>query len=180
MTMRGFSFASALPLMLFLGGCQTVPQPPIATVERLDLPRFMGDWFVIANIPTFIEKTAHNAVESYQLTPEGNVATTFSFNDGGFDGPRKAYRPTGFIRDDSNAVWGMQFIWPIKAEFLVLYVDDAYQRTIIGRSKRDYIWLMARKPQLSVAEYEEMIAVADAAGYDVSRIRKVPQRWPDA
>ena len=31
---------------------------PIHTVEYVDLGRFMGDWYVIANIPTFIEKDA--------------------------------------------------------------------------------------------------------------------------
>ena len=108
------------------------------------------------------------------------VATTFRFRDGGFDGPEKVYRPTGFVRDDSNAVWGMQFIWPIKAEYLVLFVDEEYERTIIGRSKRDYIWLMARKPVLSDAEYQEMLQVAADAGYDTSLIEKVPQRWPEA
>jgi apolipoprotein D and lipocalin family protein len=168
---------AVLPLVLVLSACQGGSRQAIATVEDLDLPRFMGDWYVIANIPTFLEKDAHNAVESYQLTPKGTVATTFTFRDGGFDGPVKTYRPTGFVSDDDNAVWGMQFIWPIKAEFLVLYVDDDYQRTIIGRSARDYVWLMAREPEISETAYHEMIAVAESAGYDVSRINRVPQQW---
>ena len=86
-------------------------------VEYVDLERFMGDWYVIANIPTFIEKGAHNAIESYRLTDDGEIATTFRFRDGAFDGPLKVYRPTGFVSDDNNAIWGMQFLWPIKAEF---------------------------------------------------------------
>ena len=53
--------------------------PPIKTEENVDLQRFMGDWYVIANIPTFIEKGAHNAIESYKLDKDGTVATTFSF-----------------------------------------------------------------------------------------------------
>ena len=166
-------------LASLLGGCQSMPHAPIETVEQLDLERFMGDWYVIANIPTFLEEDAHNAVESYRLTEEGRVATTFRFRDGGFDGPEKIYQPTGFVSSSDNAIWGMQFVWPIKAEFLVLYVDAEYRRTIIGRSKRDYIWLMARDPQLDDAEYAEMLAAARRAGYDVSEIRRVPQRWPE-
>ena len=34
----------------------------LKTVDYVDLERFMGDWYVIANIPTFIEKGAVNAV----------------------------------------------------------------------------------------------------------------------
>ena len=36
-------------------------------VKQVDLDRFMGDWYVIANIPTFIEKDAYNAIETYRL-----------------------------------------------------------------------------------------------------------------
>ena len=32
------------------------------TVDYVDLKRYMGDWYVIANIPTIIEKNATNAV----------------------------------------------------------------------------------------------------------------------
>lgn len=46
----------------------------------------MGDWYVIANIPTFIETNAYNAIESYRMAQDGTVATTFSFREGGFEG----------------------------------------------------------------------------------------------
>jgi apolipoprotein D and lipocalin family protein len=177
--MKRLRALAALAVALFLIGCETMPTAPMPLADDLDLDRFMGDWYVIANIPTFIEKGAHNAIESYRLTEDGNVATTFRFRDGGFDGPIKRYNPTGFVSAENNAVWGMQFIWPIKAEFLVIYLDDAYERTIIGRSKRDYIWLMARQPELTPKAYQEMLDTAAAAGYDVSRIQKVPQRWPE-
>ncbi|MGB5735066.1 MAG: lipocalin family protein, partial [Thiohalocapsa sp.] len=48
------------------------------TVAKVDLERFMGDWYVVANIPTFVEKGAHNPVESYALNPDGTIATTFT------------------------------------------------------------------------------------------------------
>ena len=34
----------------------------IETVEKVDLNRFMGEWYVIAHIPTFIEKNAFKLV----------------------------------------------------------------------------------------------------------------------
>ena len=98
-----------------LTGC--LAAQPIHTVQSVDLDRFMGNWHVIASIPTFIEKEAFNAAESYHLNADGTVATTFRFNRGDFDGPAKTYTPRGFIRDQSsNAVWGMKFVWPFKAD----------------------------------------------------------------
>ncbi|MET0331186.1 MAG: lipocalin family protein, partial [Dyella sp.] len=44
---------------------------PIKPVEHVDLARFMGDWYVIATIPTRFEKNAYNAVETYKLQPDG-------------------------------------------------------------------------------------------------------------
>ena len=51
-------------------------------------------------------------------------------------------------------------------------------RTIIGRSKRDYLWLMSRKPTLAEAEQDEMVQIAAGAGDNPAQIRQVPQRWP--
>jgi apolipoprotein D and lipocalin family protein len=161
---------------MFLSACAS--SPPIRTVEYVDLDRFMGDWYVIANIPTFIEKGAHNAVESYAIQEDGTIATTFTFNADDFDGKLKQYNPRGFIRDrKSNAVWGMQFIWPIKAEYRIIYLNKEYTHTIIGRSKRNYVWIMARTPSVSDEDYQSMISLLSEAGYDVARIQKVPQRW---
>jgi apolipoprotein D and lipocalin family protein len=128
----------AVSLMLMLTACTSAPTLPVA--EKVDLERFMGDWYVIANIPTAPEKGAHNAVESYRLDPDGTIATTFTFREGAFDGPQKVMRPRSFVRDrESNAVWGMQFVWPIKAEYLIAHVDADYTETIIARSRRDYV-----------------------------------------
>ncbi len=159
-----------------LGACAT--PAPIRTVDYVDLERFMGEWYVIANIPTFLEEGAHNAVESYRLDDDGTIATTFSFRDGGFDGEVETYTPRGFVRDrESNAVWGMQFIWPFKAEYRIVYLDRDYSQTIIGRSQRDYVWIMARTPEISEADLQSMLSLLADEGYDTARIQRVPQRW---
>ena len=170
--------ATILALSLITGCAASLP--PLRTVERVDLQRFMGTWYVIASIPTFIETDAFNAVESYRLDADGTVDTTFTFRKGAFDGPLKTYNPRGFIVDTaSNATWGMQFIWPIKAEYLITHLSDDYSQTVIGRNKRDYVWIMARSPQIPEADYERIVAELAAQGYDVTKLRKVPQRWPE-
>jgi apolipoprotein D and lipocalin family protein len=152
--------------------------PPLKTVDSVDIPRFMGDWYVIANIPTWIEEGAHNAVESYRLDKDGTIATTFTFRKGAFDGPVKKYTPRGFVVEGTgNAVWGMRFIWPFKAEYLITYLNGEYTRTVIGRTKRDYVWIMARSPAISDEEYATIAAYLAAQGYDIAKLQKVPQRW---
>lgn len=168
----------SLLLSALTAGCAASQRPPIRTVEKVDLERFMGDWYVIANIPTFLEVDAYNAIESYSLDADGTIATTFTFRAGGFEGEPRAYHPRGFVVDrQSNAVWGMQFVWPFKGDYRIVYLDDAYRVTVIGREKRDYVWIMARQPAISDAEYSRILELLQREGYDTSRIRKVPQRW---
>jgi apolipoprotein D and lipocalin family protein len=166
---------------LALAGCSSVPRPAVPLVESVDIERFMGDWYVIASIPTYIERDAWNAVESYRLDEDGSIATTFTFRKGGFDGPEKRYTPRGFVLDHaSNAVWGMQFVWPVKADYRIAYLSADYGQTVIAREARDYVWIMARSPSISEADYARLTAFIESMGYDTAQLRKVPQRWPEA
>jgi apolipoprotein D and lipocalin family protein len=85
--------------------------------------------------------------------------------------------PRGFVRDHpSNALWGMQFVWPIKADYRIVWLADDYSQTVVAREKRDYVWIMARTPQISAADLAKRIAFVTQLEYDSSLIRKVPQR----
>lgn len=164
-------------MVTMMSGC-SAQQPDLKAVDYVDIERFMGDWYVIANIPTFLEKGAHNAVETYALNADGTVATTFVYRDGAFDGKRKEYNPKGFIKDDgSNAIWGMRFIWPIKADYRIVYLASDYSATVIGRNKRDFVWIMARTPSIPDSEYDYIVGLIAEMGYDPSKIEKVPQQW---
>jgi len=164
---------------LLLAGCSSPALPPLALAPKVDLARFMGDWYVIASIPTFIETGAHNAVESYRLDADGSIATTFTFREGGFDGEAKRYTPRGFVVEGTgNAVWGMRFVWPIKADYRIAYLSPDYGQVVIGREKRDYVWIMARRPQIPEADYQRLLGFLREQGYDLGRLRKVPQQWP--
>jgi apolipoprotein D and lipocalin family protein len=160
-----------------LAGC-AAKGPEMQTVDYVDIDRFMGSWYVIANIPTFLEKEAYNAVETYSLNEDGTIATNFTFRKGGFDGKVKEYNPKAFIQDtESNALWGMRFVWPIKADYRIVHLDEEYTVTIVGRQKRDYVWIMARTPVISDYDYDEMLSFVESIGYDITRVQRVPQQW---
>ena len=166
-----------MPVLTFLSAAMCASAPEMKTVSAVDIPRFMGKWYVIACIPTFIEEDAYNAVESYELAPDGTIRTTFTFNEGGFDGPLKKYTPTGFVRESSSgAAWDMQFIRPFRSEYLVIHLESDYSITVIGRTKRDYVWIMAREPSIPETVYQPLLAMIESRGYDIGRVRRVPQQ----
>ncbi|ODT94623.1 MAG: hypothetical protein ABS82_10005 [Rhodanobacter sp. SCN 67-45] len=146
-------------LMLFNVNTFARELPPITPVAHVDLPRFMGDWYVIATIPTRFEKNAYNAVEVYALRPDGNVATSFHFRNGSFDGERKEIHSTGFVKPGTgNAVWGVQVFWPLKAQYIVAWLKDDYSQVIVAR------------------DYDALLARVKALGYLMDKVRKVPQQ----
>ncbi len=180
MTPKVITHLMFMASLLATAGCATLPPPP-AVSQPVDLPRFMGPWYVIAGQFTWIERAAHNGIESYALTEDGTIATTYQFRHGGFDGPLKTYQPTGrVVPGTGQAEWRMQFVWPFQATFLILYLDPDYRFTVIGEPDRRYLWVMAREPRIPDAELARIRARLSELGYAPERLTFMPQRWPEA
>lgn len=164
---RSFGFSAA----------SITPDRSFPTADNMDLDRYMRDWYVIAHIPPKVTQTAHNSIERYRRKGDDEIDVTFTFRKDGPNGAHKTMNPTGFVVPNTgNAVWAMQFIWPIKMQFVVSYVDDDYQTTIVARERRDFVWIMAATPQLSDDVYDALVEQVRQIGYDMSKLRKVPQQ----
>ncbi len=172
----------ALAMCLLTGcGLSGTKREPIPLVPSVDLARFMGDWYEIGFIPIKKVRDAHNGVETYSMNADGSIATVYRYRDGGFDEPLELMTPTGFVRDGSNnALWGMRLVWPFKSEYRIVYLDADYAVTIIARNARDYVWLMAREPQMNDAEFDRYRSLIAGMGYDMTEFKRQPQRWPEA
>ena len=169
----------SIALVAALAGCAAVApadMPPLAQVPHVDLQRYMGDWYVIACIPTFLEKDAYNARESYRLDADGTIPTHFTLNDGAADGPAKHYDSRAFVMDGaSNAVWGEQYVWPIKADYRISWLSPDYTEVVVTREKRDNVWIMARTPAIPAADLARLMDFVASQGYDIGKLRRVPQ-----
>lgn len=168
-------------LVTACAGQHTKGEAPIKPVAKVDLKKFMGPWHVIAAVPSFLENEAYNAVETYKLQPNGEIATSFRYRNNSFQNPVKTIHSTGFVQPNTNnAVWGVQIVWPIKAQYVIAYLNDDYTETIIARDKRDYVWIMARTPTIPQADYDALVERVRQMGYKMSDLRKVPQQWPES
>src|SRR5579862_1663930 len=72
----------------WLLGC-TSTQAPLRTVERVDLPRYMGNWFVVGEIPYLAEKDCVDSLEHYSLRSDGGIENWFDCRKKYFDAPLK-------------------------------------------------------------------------------------------
>lgn len=141
------------------------------TVENLDLDRFMGQWHVLADISTPFDRDAFAPLETYQRVDDNVVETIYSYREGAASGPIRERHLKAFVSEESTAIWAMQIFWPIKAEYRVVFVDPDYQTTIVGRSKRDFVWVMSRDPDISSPTLDALLKKTQELGYDLSKLR---------
>ena len=113
---------------------------PLRPVAHVDLPRYMGDWHVIANIPYFAEKNCVDSVESYALRSDGNIDNWFTCRNKSFDAPMKRKASALAVIDDktSNAVWHVKFFKIFSVKYVVLDLDPMYQWVAVGHPSRNY------------------------------------------
>lgn len=173
--------ASLLPLLLAIAatGCARAAAP-IKPVDHVDLPRYMGRWYVVGIIPTRLERGNHNPVETYRLDSKGQVCTWYRYRPGGFQAPVKLLASTGLVQPGTgNAEWKVRFFGLFKAQYLIGWLAPDYSQVMVVRDARDYLWYMARTPSVPDADYQAMLQRAAALGYDTTRIERVPQHWPE-
>ncbi len=169
--------AATFYTMTFLTGCAS-DNAPLPMPEHVDLERFMGPWFVVGYSPLFVDNNAHNAVEHYFLAENGDIQTTYQFRDGSFTGKLKTYKPVGRVfNQETNAEWRMQFVWPFEAKYVILYISDDYERTLVIHPNRKYAWIMQRDPEISADDYEAMLAKLESVGVKRDVVKKLPHDW---
>jgi len=165
-------------LLLLFFACKKSEKRVLETVEYVDLERFMGDWYVIAIIPNFIEKDAVNGIESYQLLPNDRVKIDYRFALKSPEGKKKHLQPKAWVYNkETNAEWRVQFIWPLKVPYLIIDLARDYSYTVIGEPSRRLVWIMARKPCLDDDIYAGILQRLAKKGYDINKIKKMPQVW---
>lgn len=160
-----------------LSACSVMPPEEFPGADRVDLERFAGTWYVIAHIPPFLTDDAYNAVERYERIDADTIEVVFRYRDGGFEGERERMTMEGTVLEGTgNAVWAMQPFWPLELENTISYVSPDYETTIVARSARDYVWIMAREPQIPDDTYADLVDRVEALGYDPQKLRRVPQQ----
>jgi len=159
-------------LLPLLHGCQgTGAMDPITTVEKLDIERFMGDWYVLADIATPFDKDAYAPTEHYVLKSDGMVETTYRYQKGNATGDFKSRTMTARPNPELPSIWGMRLIWPFEADYRIAHIHPDYETTIVARNKRDFVWLMARTPTIDQSAFDTLLEKVQSLGYGISDLR---------
>jgi apolipoprotein D and lipocalin family protein len=153
--------------------------PPLHPVVYVDLDRYMGRWYIIANIPYFVEAGNVAVYVDYSRRPDGLIADRYTGRDAFDEAPFTKDGLIEVLNPVNNAEGRITFLPPIWQDYAVLHLDADYRYTVIGHPSRDYAWIFAREPLMSDAAYASALQSLRANGFDVSRVLKIPQRVED-
>jgi apolipoprotein D and lipocalin family protein len=156
-------------------GCSTTGST-VKTVDKVEIQKFMGDWYVLAGRFTFLETDVHNGLEQYTWNEkEDRIDIAFNYNRGSLTGPKKSIPQKGWIYNkDTGAHWKVSPLWPFKFDYLVVALDPEYRWTAIGVPDQKYLWIMARDPKDPEPIIQEAVEQLKKAGYDTENLVRVP------
>jgi apolipoprotein D and lipocalin family protein len=143
---------------------------------QLDLPRYMGRWWVIAHTPYFAEKGKVAAADIYTLRPDGKIDNVYAYRKR-FGGEEKQMHAVGTVLPRTgNRQWKIAFFGGLlRADYLVLEVAPDYSWALIGQPSRKLAWVFAREARMDDATLAALLAKFPAYGYDPARLERVPQ-----
>lgn len=151
--------------------------PPLIPIASLDVPRYMGTWYEIAKYPNrFQKKCASDTRAEYSLMADGRVkvrnrcrtasgepdtAEGVARQLGGKDSARLEVRFAPAWLSFLPAVWG---------DYWVIDLDADYRLAAVSEPQREYLWILARTPEVDQAAYDELLERLKASGFDLDRL----------
>ena len=148
---------------------RNIAPPRIAKV--IDLDRYLGEWYNIANYPEFFQKGCVGATAYYSLNEDGSIQVINTCYKGSVYGEPKISDGTAWVVDKTtNAKLKVQFFWPFKGDYWILDVADDYSWAIVGHPNREHIWILSRTPIMDEATLAYVLTRAKEEGYDINKL----------
>ena len=151
---------------------------PLDVVPSVDLTRYAGKWYEIARLPNrFQRDCASDTSATYTLRADGKITVLNECRKA--DGRQKSAKGTARVADSKgpNTKLKVTFFWPFSGNYWIIDLDPAYRWAVVGEPGRDYLWILAREPQLDTELYQQIVERAKQRGFDTGKLLKTRQAY---
>ena len=154
--------------------------PPIEgdvrAVARIELDRYMGEWYEIARYPNSFQDGIVGVHIIYTLRDDGKIDVHNTGHRKTLEGPKTDSHATAWVVDEaSHAKWYVQFIWPFRADYWVIACADDYSWAVVGQPSREYLWVISRTPVLQRDVFADILQRIARHGYNPRKLALTPQ-----
>ena len=166
---------------LTAAGCATTTTarlhlPPLQTVSRVDLNRYLGAWYEIAAFPQSFQKGCTGSTANYTLRDNGEIDVLNRCRKGSLDGEEKVAKGRARVVDRAtNAKLEVSFFRPFWGDYWIIDLGVDYEYAVVGHPSRDYLWILSRTPTMGAAVYDGIVVRLRAQGYEVERLKRTLQ-----
>ncbi|MEW8067742.1 MAG: lipocalin family protein [Candidatus Thiodiazotropha endolucinida] len=166
-----------LAACLVLASCTQLPRG-IQPVSGFEIDRYLGTWYEIARLDHRFEKGLTNVTANYTLR-----------NDGGIDVINRGYSPKAqawkeaqgkvfFVDEVSKGHLKVSFFGPFYSSYVIFELDKAdYQYAFVSGYNRDYLWLLARNPDIDKEIIKRFLDHSKSLGYNTDEIIYVDHKY---
>ena len=167
------------PLLAFLAGCTGLPQG-VEPVAPFDVTRYKGTWYEIMRLDHSFERGLTNVTATYGLRDDGNVSVL----NRGFNRAKcrwdEADGTARFLGEPSVASLSVTFFWPFAGGYHVIALDrQDYGYALVAGPTRNYLWILARRPDLESETRDALVARARELDFPVDELILVDHSDPD-
>lgn len=158
---------------------------PLVPVPSVDLERYMGRWHELARFPNrFQSDCIGPATADYQLQPGGKVQVINRCPQAGGKVDQvvgearrigEAGSPKLQVRFAPAWLSWLPMVW---GDYWVIDLDPTYQIAVVSEPKREFLWVLARQPQIDAATWAAVTARLRDKGFDVSRLQRAGPAAP--
>lgn len=159
-------------ITLSITGCSTT-YPPLDTVKKVDLHKYLGTWYEIARYEHFFEKGCRDVSATYMLKEDGNIKVINRCTKE--DAEKKEVTGVAYATDESNSKLKVSFFRPFYGDYWIIMLDDDYRYAVVGDPSREYLWILSRTPKLDEKTKETILKRLPTMGYSGDPLIWTPQ-----
>jgi apolipoprotein D and lipocalin family protein len=149
-----------------------------SVVPALDLQRYAGTWYEIARYPnSFQKQCAGDVTATYTLLEDGEIRVVNRCRSasGEWSESEGRARRQSVTGPDAKlevrfAPAFLSFLPMVWGSYWVIDLAPDYSFAVIGGPDREYLWILARTPQLPETTYKEILLRLATQGYDPGKL----------
>jgi apolipoprotein D and lipocalin family protein len=165
-------------LLASLAACSAPPEPAtLATIQALDVPRYMGRWYEVAKYPNrFQAKCVGDTSADYSLLSDGSLRVVNRCRqangemDEAVGTARQVGGPTSPKLEVRFAPWWLGWLPAVWGNYWVIDLDPDYRLAAVSEPRREYLWVLSRTPAVEPAAYQALLGRLRAQGFDLEKL----------
>lgn len=169
MTLHPRILALFAVLISLLSGCVSTPTG-IVPVNDFSLERYLGTWHEVARLDHSFERGLSHVSAQYSLNDDGSVQV---INRGWNDEDNQWKEAIGvakFVDGEEIGHLKVSFFGPFYGSYVVFYLEEDYSAAVVSGYNRDYLWILAREPDLPAYKLNKYVRIAQSAGFDTEQL----------